>query len=434
MTRIVLSLLTLGAVAAASGDPAPVRLDALLAEARDASPMIRAARAEADAAAARVAGASRPGEVMVEGARTESPAMRSTMLGARLDLPFPGSSILAGRAASLAARAAAERARAVELDVLARIRTAYYRLARAAGTLAAAEQARDFFRQAAAVAKARAVTPARGRTSGAPASPSTGMGGMGASAPSGDATADYLLLEAEAARMNPMVVMQANERTVAEAELAELLGRPRDRSRIGTAVLPDLPEPSIDPDRLVDRALARSPELLAARSDAAAAGAEAGQMAIMMLPMVSPFYQAERFEMGGTGRTIGVALSYPIWFWKPAAAWREAVAMRTAKRADAAAREAEVTRMVREEVSETRAHWSAAVEYRDAVVPLLDQAVRSARGSYEAGRTDVLRLLAGMQQWLSATTDYYDEAYQYGEHRAALERTVGEPIEEVRSR
>lgn len=427
--NVTTAVLLAGLLAASAGsrgaEPAapPDRLSDLLAEADARAPMLLAARAEAAAAAARSWGASSPGEVMVEGARKEDPGMRSSMLGLRLSLPFPGTSIFAGRSAHLAARAAAERARGVALETAARVRTAYYRLARAEGTLRAVEQARDLYRQAAAVAKSRSVNPMRGRTVQAPAG-----GGMGGGAPmGGNATADFLLLEAASARMDVMVIMQASERTMAEAELAELLGRPREAGRLSGAVLPDLPEPALQADRLAARATERSPDILAARHEAGAASAEAGRMGMMTLPMVSPFYTLERFEMGGSGTLIGLALSYPLWFWKPAADWREAAAMRDAKRADAAAREAMVVRMVREEVAETRARWEAAVRYRDAIIPLLEQSQRAARAAYEAGAADVQGVYTTTREWLTANTEFYDQAYHFGAHWAALERVVGEP-------
>lgn len=430
---IVLGVACLSGMAARADLPAE-SLPALEREALDHNPMVRAARAEAAAVAAQAWGASSPGEAMVEGSRTDGFGMRSTMLGARLNLPFPGSSILGGRAANLAARAAAERVRATELEVTGSIRTAFYRLAAADGALDAANQARDLFRQAAAVAKSRAVNPMRSPSGGGPAGAPGMGGGMGGGAPAatGDATADYLLLQAEAVRTETMAVMQTNERTVAEAELAGMLGRPRDRGTFGRAALPELPEPAFDTDRLIERARLRSPRLQAARRDADSAGADAGRMGLMTLPMLSPFYERERDEMGATGRTYGLALSYPLWFWKPAADWKQARAMRDAKRAEADGRELDTVRIIRMEASETRSHWRAATSYRDEVVPLLEQAVRSARSSYESGRSDVLQLLTAMREWLAARTTYHNEAYHYGEHRAILEWTVGESIEEVK--
>lgn len=416
-----------------SGEERPlVRLEDLLAEARSRSPVIRAARAEADAAEARVSGSSSPGDLMFEGARKDDFGVRSTMFGLRVNLPFPGSSFFAGRAAALAALASRDRARAAELETVGKVRTAYHRLAAADATLTAAQEARDLFRQAAAVAKARAVTPMRPPSGGGPARApgAVGMGG-GTGAASG-ATADFLLLEAESARLEIMVAMQENERTIAEASLVQLLGRPREHARFGRAALPDLPEPVFEVTRLEERALAASPRLAAARRDAQAAGATTARMGLMTLPMLSPFYETERADAGGTGNTYGLGLSYPLWFWKPAAEWREAAAMRDAKRAEAAAQEAETLRMVREEASETRAHWRAATNGRDTVVPLLNQAVRSARASYEAGTADVITLLTAIRGWLDANAEVYNQTAHYAEHRAILEWTIGGTLEEVR--
>ncbi len=401
-------------------------LSGLEAEARARNPGILAARAMARAAGARVAGASNPGEAMVEGARKEDPGMRSTMLEARLTMPFPGASVFSGRAASRSADAAKARAQAMERDVIARVRIAYWRLAKTDATIEAMATSVDLLKQSAAASQARA------SVRGAPAS-GAAMGSMGGPTRSGgSAMEEYLLIQAESVKMAAQLAAMRNDRVVIEAELGALLDRPRDRVAFGRAALPELREPAFDADALVARAVASGPEPVAARLEADAAAAEAGRAAVNLLPMVSPFYAVERLETGERGRTYGAALSYPLWVWKPWAERREAVAMREARRAEAAVTAAETARMVRAEVAEARTHWRLAVDYRDAVVPLLDQAVRSTRSSYESGAGDVLRLLTATREWLAARTEEYTQTYHFGEHLALLERALGGPIEETK--
>ncbi len=414
----------------ALAEPPAESLSALEQEALQRNPEVLAARAMARGADARVAGASNPGEVMLEGAKQQDPGMRSTMLEARLTMPFPGSSALAGRAAGRAAGAARTRARGTERDVLARVRIAYWKLAKTDASIDAMATSADLLKQSAVASQARASVRGPGAQPGSPGAVRT-MGTMGGPTRSGgSAMEEFLLIQAESVKMAAQLAAMRNDRAVVEADLAALLDRSRDRTGFGRAAPPELREPAFDPEALVARALADGPGPAAARLEADAASADAGRAAVNLLPMLSPFYAVERYETGETGRTYGAALSYPLWFWKPWSERREAVAMRDARHAEAAAVSAETARMVRAEAAAVRTHWRLAVDYRDAVVPLLDQAVRSTRSSYESGTGDVLRLLTATREWLAARTEEYAQTYFYGEHLALLERALGEPIGE----
>ncbi len=390
--------------AEAGADVLPLGLAAALAEAAAVNPEVLAARREAEAAAAGVWMAASPAMAMVEGARERDAGMASTNLTARLDLPFPGTSLFTGRAASAAAAAKAARARGVELEILARVRIAHARLWGADDGVATATAGRDLMAQAAVIAQARVAGGKAG-------------------------TEELLMAQAEASRMGVMLRMARNERDLAEADLAALLHRPAGRDRFGPVTAPDLPDPSLDRDALLATARTDSPGALEAVHEARSAGAGAHAAALGILPRISPFLTTKRYDGGGTGTMAGLGLSYPLFFWAPAAEAKAARRMAQAARARAASAADEAARMAAGEASEWQAHAAAAREYRTVTLPLLAQAVRAARASYEAGRGDFLRLLAAGRDEVAGRREYAGEVVQTVEHQARLGAILGGAME-----
>ena len=340
----------------------------------------------------------------MEAAREDTPDMGRTLYTVKQDIPFPGKTWLERSAAAARARAARARADAAEQDIVSRVTLAFHALARSDGTIEALDAAQALMAQSADVAKAH----------------------LAGNAGPAD---EYLLMQAEAVNMAAMLAQERNDRAIAEAMLAELRRRPRDRARFGRTQAPPLVAPSRDADALLAAARARAPDLAAARSEADEARLMATRAVLEFAPDLMPFYQQQRYDGGDTGRMFGLGLTVPLWIWKPAGALAAARARRDAAAARRDAADAALGRRIAVESLEVASHRRRAEDAREVVIPLLEQAVRIARANYEGGRGDVLRLLTAVRGLLSAQRDYHEEVYRYAEHWAELWRATGGTLE-----
>lgn len=391
-------------IALASGSPAAANLASLLTEARARNPEIREARAMAEAARARIWSGYALPDPQVEGARETSPGMGRDLYTVRQDLPFPGKRWAERAAAMAEAEAADQRARAVELEVVLRIKLAYYELVQSEGTIEALAGARAAMQQSATVAHSR-------------------VAGSRADAD------EYLLMQSEAVKDGAMLLEEQNGRAILETELGKLLNRPHGQAHFGSPSANQVVQPARSLDELLALAEAHQPDLLASRAEEAAAGALVRRAALEFAPDLMPFYQQQRYDDGSAGRMYGLGLTVPLWLWKPAAALRGARADREAATARRAAAEAALVQRVTMESIEVRTHYRKATDFGEAIMPLLEQAVRVAQANYAGGKGDVLRLLTAVRERLAAQQEYYSQVKHFGEHWAELERAVGVELE-----
>ena len=358
-------------------DAAPLSLDAIFTELRARHPALAAARAESDAARARVAQqqAWMDPRLTVEQMRdnTRLDDYSELKLTVAQELPLSGRNTLRARAAGAEAAVLDSAARIREWRLLDQARTTFVRLAATDERLALNQKLRELARQSAALAR---LAYENGRAN----------------------QTEALLAETELARLDAERTELAAARATDRARLNALLLRPAD-TPLGPVSLPSPAPPALDASAAVARARAASPEIAAALRAADAAEARLAladkNRAIDPELMVSARHMR---GMGGdpvTAFDTGVSFSLP-WFQRGRtdAERTEARARLAAARADADATAAEVAGMAAAAHARASAAHEQVLRQSDQLAPLARASAEAARRDYEAGRGPLLTVLA----------------------------------------
>jgi outer membrane protein TolC len=411
-------------------------LDSLVAQALGASPAIHAAAARVKAAEARVGPAgARPDPMLMAGVQNLpisgpgfSDGMAMKMIGVEQAFPFPGKLSLQTRATRdkvAAARAALE---ATRLDVIAKLRKAYYELAFADRALAIVQRNQRVLTHLISVSEARLAT------------------GTGTQA-------DVLRARTEAANLDDAASSYREDRHVALAELNALL----DRSSETPVSSPTIPE------RLVRAAVADSAAQVHFASNAL--GSRAAESPLLPLDSLeslaathSPLIhehlariaaQRARVELARKAHLpdISVSLSYgqrqgladmvsaivsiPI----PLQKGRKQDAQVAEAAAELSTLEAEHHEMVNgrnarvaKQVSDLeRARTQLALAKR-AILPQAQATLASSTASYQVGRLDFAAVMDAQASVFNAEIAYYRSLTDFATALAELVRTVGAEV------
>lgn len=412
-------------------------LDSLIAEAEARNPELRAARARVVSARARIApaGALADPTLMagVVNLPVSQPSLRDdemtmTMVGLGQTLPFAGKRGLRRRAAEREADAARAGVERVHLDVVRRVRDAYYELAYLDRTLDLAERQRDVLTDVIRVAELRFAS-----------------GGAGQQ--------DVLAARVEAARLGETASGLLEARRAQAAELAALLGREDSVAISGAAV----------PERLVQAAVSDSasgirftaatlgartadspfPPLSELQALAVRANPELGEHEAMLAA------QAARVELARreTRPDVDVSLQYGQRLGRPdmvtaqvalplpvrrgqrqeqqvAEASAELAALEAEHHASVVTLRAEVARLVSDA---ERARTQLAL-VKKAVLPQGQAVALAATAAYQAGRTDLRPVLAARAALFAYETEYYRALSDFAKAVAALEQAVGAEV------
>jgi outer membrane protein TolC len=384
MFGVMHALAAASVVAAASQDPVPaaqddtLRVAAAVRVAREANPMLRAARLQADAAAERVpqAGALPDPELSLGLMNRMVGSLGSTMDPMTMNqvqltqmLPWPGKVGFGRQRAAHLAQAAALSATDAEVALVARVRTVYYDLAFRDRALAIMERTRDLLGDFLRVSQA--------------------MYAVGEGLQQ-----DVLQAQVAVARMTEDIVVMRQERVAAAARLNALLGR--DAARAVGAL--ELAEPGGGDlpllDSLMTQAAARRPALRAAaeRVRAAEAGYRAARRELYPDLMVGLAYgQRPQFD---DMVTLMVGLTLPIW-----AGGRQLPLRRemSAMRASEAAMARDLHNETFAELTELRAEAVRARElghlYATSILPQARAAADAALSAYRVGRVNYMALV-----------------------------------------
>jgi cobalt-zinc-cadmium efflux system outer membrane protein len=340
----------------------PLRLEDVLAYARDHREEIVAARARVHAAEQRPAIVGALEDPMVSPAVDHLPFMLHGMdASLTVEQRFPLSGVLGHR--RRAARADARRLRAdadrVAQDVQLDAAQAFFMLWERREMAGVLEEQ---------VALARRFVDAASARYGA------GPGNQ----------AEVLRAEIEVARLEGAIRAIHAEIAAAEAMLNASLGRPPDAPVPALDASPSLAEPPAW-SAVQELALRRRPELEAGRAEISRAEAEVSVMKSMYAPMgmvqTGPAYTMA----DGWGWMVMVGVSIPLWRDRLDAGVAEARAMTDMARADSRA----MTRMVEGEAATSRYRVLAArqrvLALRDDVLPRARQAIDPVLGAYGAG-------------------------------------------------
>jgi outer membrane protein, heavy metal efflux system len=364
------------ATVAAQSAPDTLRLADAVAAARQANPMLQAARLEADAAAQRVpqAGAlpdpqfqlglmNRP----LAGFGTMDPmTMNSFQL--TQTLPWPGKLAFGQDRARSLAQAQRLDAAQTEADLIGSVSGAYYQLAYMDRALAAMGQTRELLRSFHQVASA--------------------MYGVGTGLQQ-----DVLQAQVAVARMTEDITAMTGERVATAARLNALLGRDAT-APVGALELPPAEDTLPNVDSLMALAAERRPALRAAhqRALAAAAGYREARREIFPDLMIGVSYgQRPRFD---DMVSLMIGFSLPVWAGsRQLPLRREMQAMQAAQEAQARDLHNETYARLAELRAEAVRARNLSQLYATAILPQARASVDAALASYRVGQVNFMSLV-----------------------------------------
>jgi len=354
-------------------------LSAMLAELAARSPQVRAARAGARAAAARIGPARRLPDPQLQFA-----TMNRDLPGFELNDPLGMNQVQVMQMLPLGGKLdlAARSARADSAAAVYRVADAWWNQRTAAVTLFI-----EVWRADASIAvMEETITLLKHLASTTEAMYRVGEGRQ----------ADVLRAQVELARMQEEILRMSTMRTSWAARLNALLDRPADEP-IPSLVLPDLAADLPAPDSLLDHASLERPLLVAGEYDVVAAQAAEKRASKELWPdlQLGAIY-GQRSMDDGTERMLSlmVGASVPIWAGSRQKQMKlEAIAMREMAEADLSAMRAETRGMLAETLAEVGRARRLRSLYRSTILPQAEATVVSALTSYRAGAVDFMTVL-----------------------------------------
>ena len=405
-TAIVVSL---AGVSPARAEEPVLRLADVVDEVRRQNPELQAARERARAASYMPAQASAYDDPMFTHEAWNVPDSLNVghadnnILSLSQNLPFPGKKSLAGKIAAGDAEVVKREAERVEVDVVANAKRAFYGLWQGHQELAIYSRDRELVTDFARIARELYAVGSVGQ-------------------------ADALRSQVELTRLINRVSTAALAVQTARAELAQVLGRGAEEI-VG---IPESPsEPILDekPDRFVELALQRRPELAGQQAEIARTEQTVRLAKMSYLPDFE--LRASRFvnfrEDDGYGAMASISIPF-VYGYKYGAAVNEAKARQ-------AAAEAELRRMqnkVRREVKEAFLMARTALLQRDLFVsthiPQAEQSLAASQIAYQTGKMDFLSLIDSFRAIESIHLEHIRAEADFERSYADLERAVGEEL------
>ena len=390
----------------------PLRLEDVLAIARDANPAIHAARFRAHAAEAEPAQARAWDDPVVSWEAWNAPNTmnvanaQNNIFRVAQRFPFPGKRRLAGESAADDARAAALGAEAVVLDVETEVKRAYWTLWQAHHRVAVYERQRVLAERFAKTAEQRYAT-----------------GGV----PQSD------VLRAQVELTHAITDVQTGSLAIgtAQAALNALLSRP-PTDTLGEPEEPRLPEVPASSDALIETALARRPELSA--QDATIAGQQ--HAVALARKAYWPDFEVSvgRFFNFDARDGVGAIASMTLPIVNKQK-YDAGVSQANARVATAEADRRRLADAVRRDVEQAWLRVRTAKLRHDLFVtthlPQAEQAIQVTESAYVAGTVDLLALLDTLRGLEQVHLDHIDSAAEIETAWADLERAVGGPLPEA---
>jgi outer membrane protein, heavy metal efflux system len=416
MLRVpILSALLLALPHAGAAQEAPLTLREVHDLARERNPMLHAARAAVEAAAAREPSAALPPDPQVQLGvmNLELPALGTGMPGAMLlsvqvmqMVPAPGKLRLASRVARQGTAMASAAADETWWEVRADASMAFYEIYQADRQLAVMAETLDWLRHLEEVA--------------------TSMYSVG-----GGRQSDVLRAGVEVARMRADVARMRAMRAAAAARLNAVLDRPAE-TPVPAVALPPLPRDVPSADRLAEWAAEQRPLLERgriaverARSQQALAGRE-------IWPDLSVGVQyGQRPGPMGTERMGSLMLGFSVPVYARQRQYRmreEAAAMERMAAAELGAEHARVAARIAGLLAELERDRTLITIYRTEVLPQAEANVSSALSAYRVGRVDFMTLLDAQTTQNGFRQELYALLADYGRLVAELEAAVGREL------
>lgn len=390
--------------------PRPVTLEALIAEALQNNPEIKAAFKEKEAAGQRILPAGALDDPMLEAGLLNVPTgswsfnredMTMKMLGLSQKLPSPGKRALRQDVAAKDAEAIEQGYRETSNRVVRDLKIAYFDLGLAAQTVGLLTDNVLVLEQFLRIAESRY---------------SVGQGTQ----------ADVLKAQTQLAKMSEELLRMQREIPVTEAELGRILGRAGPGGAIG-AVLPPPRELRLDLGALREAALRQRPQLAGLRAliDKSGVALELARKEYNPDFDVRISYGQRNKAPDGMQRSdmvsLTVAMNLPVWGAdkiEPRIA--EAQAMRDQAMSLYQAQQNEVYAKLRQQIATAEQNRRSAGLFDTTILPQARLAVESALASYRVGRADLLTLL-----------DSQMSLYSYGIGRAVAAASFNKALAEI---
>lgn len=375
-------------------------LGALVQEAVENNPEIRAAAQRVDASKAMVPQARTLPDPMIN-LSYEDMQTRETMYGVSQEIPFPGKLRLKGEVASREAAQAEQEYNAVRLDVTARLKEAYFELQLVHRSIEIIEKNQQLLEQFSRTAES-------GYT----------VGEM--------AQTDVFRAQAEVSRSLARLATMRQRQQSVTAELTRIL----NRSRAEPLNVPSEIRPTPVRRRqaeLVD--LVDQAPLLLARSEEVERGSAAVELAQReYLPDFEIGVQGVRDEpMGDNGYQVMLNVTVPLYYaTKQRYGVKEAIASRAEALGDQQAVRQELIMRVRDDIAQIERAEKLIGLLEKAIIPQAQLTMSSAISGYAVGRVDFLTLLNSLFTLQENELELQSEIVEHEKARARLEEIIGE--------
>jgi outer membrane protein TolC len=361
---------------------AATSLDALVAEALENNPEIRAARKELEATAQRIAPAGALEDPVLEAGVLNLPVsslsfsrddMTMKMLGLSQRFPYPGKRALRREVAQLDADSTAYAYAETVNRIIRELRLAYYDFALVTASMRLVDQNRAIVRQLMKVADARY---------------SVGQANQ----------VDVLRAQTQLSKMSEELLKLQRDYNVYGAELGHALGRPTSAGAVDATL--ELREQALDFAKLGEQALQMRPQLLALKTIA-----ERNQRSIEVARSdrypdfdVRLSYGQRDNMPDGTRRSdmvsVTVAMNLPVWRQaKTQPKIAEAIALQEQAASMLQAQSHESYRKLHQQIATAEQNAKAVRLYRNELVPQSRLTIEAAVAAYQVGRSDFALLL-----------------------------------------
>ena len=316
------------------------------------------------------------------------------------EIPFPGKLKLKGEMAASHAKATFQELQVTRLEVVSRVKQAYYQLHYLTRARETIERNRDLLHKFASVAEARY---------------SVGKGTQ----------QDVLKAQTEHSRLFARMAMLDRESGAMEAELRMLLNRPPE-APVGR--LADYPRATLRPgiEELLAHASDNAPRLIHDRYeiDFTQAGLNLARRGYYPDFAVTTSYFQRRdntpeFE-------VRVDVKVPLYFWrKQRYEVKENTAYVSQWKHQYEADAQELNRRIKDDYLAAKASEKVADLYEKAIMKQAALTLESSLSSYETGAVDFLTLLTNLMTVLDTELTYYEELATYHKALARLEAATG---------
>jgi outer membrane protein TolC len=401
-----------------SARAAATPLAALVAEALQNNPELRAAAKETEAANQRVRPAGALEDPMLEAGFLNLPIqslrfnredMTMKMLGLSQKLPYPGKRALREQLAAKDAETLGYGVRETGNRVAREVKLAYFDLALTDETVRLLKGNQQILQQFLRIAESRY---------------SVGQA----------AQAEVLKAQTQLGRMSEELLRMERERPVTEAELARLLGR-RGTAAPVAVELPGVREDAFDLEALQQTALNERPQLLGLQS--------ANERSVKALELARTEKQPDfdvRFSYGQRDRDLSgmsrsdvmsftVAMNLPVWRAdkiEPRIA--EAQAMREQTLELQQAQQNDALAKLRQQVAIAEQSRKSVRLYETAILPQARLAVEAALAAYRVSRVDLLMLLDSQMTLYSYEISRAKELVNFNKALAEIELLTGKQL------